>query len=110
MATHGTHILSHVTEIEEPDDIPCIVAALNERQASQMLMREMEALKTLARVCTREGGHCPGRVLEDGAGEGARRGLVCAGGLTRTVALAALRPGAGIGQRHEHHAAPLQLS
>ena len=48
-------VLSHVIEREEPDGLSCIVAALNDRGQAQMLMHEMEALKTLARACTREG-------------------------------------------------------
>ena len=47
-------ILSHRIEIEEPDGIACIVAALNERASAQMTMHEMETIKTLQRVCTAE--------------------------------------------------------
>ena len=49
-------ILSFRLEQEEPDGVSCIVAALNDRQAAQMLMHEMESIKTLARICTRESG------------------------------------------------------
>ena len=47
-------ILSHRIEIEEPDGIACIVAALNERASAQMTMHEMEVIKTLQRVCSVE--------------------------------------------------------
>ena len=45
-------ILSHRIEVEEPDGIACIVAALNERASGMMMMHEMEVIKTLARICT----------------------------------------------------------
>ena len=45
-------VLSHRIEEEEPDGIGCIVAALNERASAQMMMHEMETIKTLARICT----------------------------------------------------------
>ena len=48
-------ILSFRLEQEEPDGVSCIVAALNERQAAQMMNHEMESIKALAKVCTKEG-------------------------------------------------------
>ena len=44
--------LSHGLALEEPDGIACIVAALNERASAQMMMHEMETIRTLARTCT----------------------------------------------------------
>ncbi len=47
-------VLSYKLEVEEPDGVVCISAALNEAGTAHMLQHEMESVKQLALVCSTE--------------------------------------------------------
>ena len=57
-------VLSHKLQLEEPTGISVIQAAMNDRGSAQMLQHEMQMLKLLANICSKESQAAQGVAVE----------------------------------------------